>query len=107
YEFDPLVVTATRNAQALSTAPASISVVSSEELNDQPSADLTDALRDLPGISLTAGSQGRRGIQIRGMDASYTLILIDGKRINSSEAVFRHNDYDIGMLPVASIDRIE
>lgn len=107
YHLDPLVVTATRNAQSLSTAPASISVIGNDELRERPAADLTDALRDLPGISLTAGSQGRRGIQIRGMDASYTLILVDGKRVNSSEAVFRHNDYDIGMLPVESIERIE
>jgi len=107
YELDPVVVTATRSLQSLSTAPASISVVDARALRIRPTADLTDALRDLPGISLSAGTQGRRGIQIRGMDPSYTLILIDGKRIDSGEALFRHNDFDISLIPTASIERIE
>ncbi len=105
--LDPIVVTATRTEQNLSTAPASISVITGEELKTAPVGDLTDAVRNLPGISLTAGSQGRREISIRGMDSSYTLILLDGKRVNSREAVFRHNDYDLGLIPVEAIDRIE
>ena len=104
---EDLVVTATRTEQAVSTAPASISVVAGRDLQQRPVGDLTDALRDLPGVSLSAGSQGRRGIQIRGMESSYTLVLVDGKRVSSSEAVFRHNDYDIGLVPVEAIDRIE
>lgn len=102
-----VVVTATRTEQAVATAPASISVVSGHDLQQRPVGDLSDALRDLPGLSLGAGSQGRRQIQIRGMDGSYTLVLIDGKRVNSSEAVFRHNDFDIGLLPVEAVERIE
>lgn len=108
YHFErDVVVTATRTEQAVATAPASVSVVSGQDLSQRPVGDLTDAIRDLPGISLSAGTQGRRAIQIRGMESSYTLILVDGKRVNSSEAVFRHNDFDIGMLPVESIERIE
>lgn len=104
---DVYVVTATRSDRSVTDAPASISVVSGEELRAAPVADLTDALRELPGVTLTAGSQGRRAISLRGMDPSYTLILIDGRRVDSSEAIFRHNDFDIGMLPVEMIERIE
>lgn len=104
---EDIVVTATRTDRSVVDAPASISVISGEDLRAAPVADLTDALRELPGVSLTAGSQGRRAISLRGMDSSYTLILIDGRRVNSSEAVFRHNDFDIGMLPVEVIERIE
>ena len=108
YFFDQdVVVTATRTEQSVATAPASVSIVSGRDLSQRPVGDLTDAIRDLPGISLSAGSQGRRSIQIRGMESNYTLILVDGKRINSSEAVFRHNDFDIGLLPIESIERIE
>lgn len=108
YHFSQdVVITATRTEQSVATAPASVSVVSGQDLTQRPVADLSDAIRDLPGISLSAGTQGRREIQIRGMESSYTLILVDGKRVNSSEAVFRHNDFDIGMLPVESIERIE
>lgn len=104
---DDVVITATRTEQAVATAPASISVVSAQLLEQQPVADLTDALRNIPGVNLSASSQGRKTIQLRGMESSHTLLLIDGRRVNSSEAVFRHNDYDLSMLPIDAVDRIE
>lgn len=108
YSFgDDLVVTATRTQQAVATAPASISLISAKEIERKPVGDLTDVLRNSPGVSISAGSQGRREIQLRGMDAGHTLLLVDGRRVNSSEAVFRHNDYDLGMLPMGAVDQIE
>jgi len=107
FTLDTVVVTASRTERDPVTAPATISVITSEDLIKAPVGDLTDAIRHVPGVTLNAGTQGRRGINIRGMDSAYTLILIDGKRVNSSEAVFRHNDFDIGMIPVESIERIE
>lgn len=107
YELEPVTVTATRSEQKTATAPASVSVITGKELEKLPVGDLTDAIRDVPGVSLAAGSQGRRTLQIRGMGSGHTLVLIDGKRVNSSEAVFRHNDYDIGMVPTEAIERIE
>lgn len=38
---------------------------------------------------------------------AHTLILVDGKRVNSRNAVFRHNDFDLNWIPVDSIERIE
>lgn len=107
YELDPVVVTATRAETDVTTAPASVSVITSEELKKAPVGDLTDAIRDVPGISLSAGTQGRRTINIRGMGSAYTLILVDGKRVNSNEAIFRHNDMDISVIPVEAIERVE
>lgn len=107
YELAPVVVSATRSEVDVESAPASVSVISNEELRTAPVGDLSDAIRHTPGISLNAGSQGRRTISIRGMDSSYTLILIDGKRVNSSEAVFRHNDFDMSLIPVEAIERVE
>jgi len=107
YELDLVTVTATRNEREAVTAPASVSVITGAELERLPVGDLTDALRDVPGVTLSAGSQGRRSLDIRGMGSAHTLILVDGKRVNSGEAVFRHNDFDIGMVPAEAIDRIE
>ena len=41
------------------------------------------------------------------LEDGYTLILVDGKRVNSRNAVFRHNDFDLNWIPVDSIERIE
>ncbi len=61
----------------------------------------------MPGVQLTNEGDNRKGVSIRGLDSSYTLILVDGKRVNSRNAVFRHNDFDLNWIPVDSIERIE
>lgn len=104
---DTMVVTASAVEQNLKDAPASISVITQEYLQRRPANSLKDVLRDVPGVQLTNESDNRRGISIRGMSSSYTLILIDGKRVNSRNAVFRHNDFDINWVPVDAIERIE
>ncbi|MDR0806200.1 MAG: catecholate siderophore receptor CirA [Enterobacteriaceae bacterium] len=104
---DTLVVTASAVEQNLKDAPASISVITAEELQKKPVQNLKDVLQEVPGIQLTNDGDNRRGVSIRGMDSSYTLILVDGKRVNSRNAVFRHNDYDLSWVPVNAIERIE
>ena len=72
-----------------------------------PFRTLKDVLQDVPGVQLTNEGDNRKGVSIRGLDSSYTLILIDGKRVNSRNAVFRHNDFDLNWVPVDAIERIE
>lgn len=104
---DTLVVTAAATEQNLKDAPASISVVTQEDLQRKPVQNLSDVLREVPGVQLTNAGDNRKGVSLRGLDSSYTLILIDGKRVNSRNAVFRHNDFDLNWIPVDAIERIE
>ena len=104
---DTMVVTASATEQNLKDAPASISVITQEDLQRKPVQNLKDVLRDVPGVQLTSEGDNRKGVSIRGLDSSYTLILIDGKRVNSRNAVFRHNDFDLNWVPVDAIERIE
>lgn len=104
---DTMVVTASATEQNLKDAPASISVITREDLQRKPVQNLKDVLRDVPGVQLTSEGDNRKGVSIRGLDSSYTLILIDGKRVNSRNAVFRHNDFDLNWVPVDAIERIE
>ncbi|WP_313574545.1 catecholate siderophore receptor CirA, partial [Pseudescherichia sp.] len=106
-ESDTLVVTAAATEQNLKDAPASISVVTQQDLQRRPVNNLKDVLQDVPGVQLTNEGDNRKGISIRGLSSSYTLILIDGKRVNSRNAVFRHNDFDLNWIPVDAIERIE
>ncbi len=104
---ETLVVTAAATEQSVKDAPASISVITQQDLQRKPVQNLKDVLRDVPGVQLTNEGDNRKGVSIRGLDSSYTLILIDGKRVNSRNAVFRHNDFDLNWIPVDSIERIE
>lgn len=106
---ETMVVTAAGFAQEVKHAPASISVISKPQLENKPYRDITDALKDVPGVHIT-GSGDATDISIRGMDAKYTLILIDGVRVRSRES--RPNSdgagFEQGWLPpLAAIERIE
>ena len=81
-ELSNVVVTASGFQQQIKEAPASISVVTREQLEKKSYRDVTDALRDIPGVVITGGASSS-DISIRGMASKYTLILIDGKRMES------------------------
>lgn len=102
-----VVVTATATERPVDGVPASVTVITRDELQLRPVEDLSDALRGTPGVSLTGVGFGRRGIRIRGMSSDYTLTLVDGKRITPSAGAVAHSDFDLGWVPVEAIERIE
>lgn len=83
-QLSPVVVTASGFEQDIKEAPASITVITREDLENKFYRDAYDALQDVPGVIVTGGGD-RRDITIRGMSSKYTLILIDGKRQSSTE----------------------
>lgn len=80
-----IVVTAAGFEQAVADAPASISVITREDLERGTFRDLTDALREVQGV-VTTGVANEQDIQIRGLPGSYTLILVDGRRQGTRES---------------------
>ena len=111
HELGQVTVTASGHAQQLEDAPASISVITREQIEQRYYKDATDALRDIPGVIITGGGSGDRGndIVIRGMPSQYTLILVDGKPVSTRET--RPNGsagFEQDWLPpLQSIERIE
>ncbi|HFK8542848.1 TPA: ligand-gated channel protein [Proteus mirabilis] len=104
-----LVTTASGFKQTVEDAPASVSVVTREQLETKSYRDVTDALKDVPGVLVTGGGSSS-DISIRGMDPKYTMILIDGKRVASRET--RPNSDNSGieqgwLPPLPAIERIE
>jgi len=83
--LDQVVVTASGFEQTLKNAPASISVITREELERGSFRDLTDALREVQGVAVT-GVANEKDIFIRGLPGTYTLILVDGKRQSTRDA---------------------
>lgn len=108
-KLEPVVVTASGYEQYLSDAPASISVITNEELNKKSYTDITDAVENIPGVFVTGGG-GAKDISIRGMDSSYTLYLIDGRPISAGRSVNTNGSdggKQIGLPPISMIERIE
>ncbi|OTA16170.1 iron-regulated outer membrane virulence protein, TonB receptor family [Xenorhabdus vietnamensis] len=104
-----IVTTAAGFQQKIEDAPASISVVSREQLETKAYRDVTDALKDVPGVVVTGGGSSS-DISIRGMSSQYTMILVDGKRMDTRST--RPNSDGSGieqgwLPPLASIERVE
>lgn len=111
-ENQSIVVTAAGFEQKITDAPASISVVTAEELKQRPYMTLIDAVRDLEGVDVgeTSDKTGQRTISIRGMGSDYTLILIDGKRQNNHGDIYPNNfggNQFNHIPPLDTIERIE
>jgi vitamin B12 transporter len=100
----PVVVTATRSALATERAPASVSVITGEQLRQQGITSVADALRQVPGLTLAqTGSYGAAtSLFIRGGESKYTKVLVDGIPVNEAGGAF-----DFASLTTDNIDRIE
>ncbi|OHC30078.1 MAG: TonB-dependent receptor [Pseudomonadales bacterium RIFCSPHIGHO2_02_FULL_60_43] len=104
------IVTASQTAHSQLSVPASASVITRAELEKMPVYDLADAVKRLPGVHInTSSAYGRKEIKIRGMDSDYTLLLVNGRRINSRDALTSNyaNDFDLSSIPMAAVERIE
>ncbi|WP_199479997.1 TonB-dependent receptor domain-containing protein [Vibrio harveyi] len=106
---EQLVVTATRTQMELKDAPASMSVITAEDIENDPGITLADIVSNATSVESDFDSTraGRQQISIRGMDSKYTLIMVNGRRMSSASAIVRGNDFDLSAIPMDSIERVE
>lgn len=107
--LETVVVTASAREQLLRDAPASISVLSREELLKSPVLDVADAVNQLEGVSIVGNTPNETDISIRGLSGEYTLLMVDGRRMNSRETMNRGTGGVQSNLlpPLGAIERIE
>ena len=103
HKLDTTVVTASKKSKALDT-PTSISIITSDELEEMGAKNVVEALKKIPGI--IDRSSNNEAVAIRGMQSSMagnSVILIDGvpQRIGDT----RYDQF--GFVPVSQIERIE
>lgn len=111
-ELSEIVVTASGHKQKAKNAPASITVVTQAELQEKSYTNLAEALSDVPGVDIRngVGKTGGLNIQMRGMPSDYTLVLIDGRRQNTSGSIAPNGFGEMSngaMPPLSQIQRIE
>lgn len=107
-----IVVTASGFEQKLTDAPASISVITQQEIRQQSFTSLLDAVKYQEGIDIgtTRDKTGQGTVSMRGLTGEYTLLLIDGRRQNNHGDIYPNNfggNAFNHVPPLAAIDRIE
>src|SRR5438046_9260267 len=104
-EMESVVVSATRFDIPLDQSTASASVISSEELEQKQIQRVSEALREVPGLSVVqTGTAGQlTSVFTRGLRSEHTQVLLDGVPINQGlQGAFNFAD-----LVTDDIDRIE
>jgi len=90
------VISATKTTQKLDNVTSNVDVITAQDIEDRGYTTVTEALNSLAGITFTrnGGLGTSTSINMRGMDAKSTLVVIDGVRYNditsTSGAPFAH-----------------
>ncbi|MFV0478067.1 MAG: TonB-dependent receptor domain-containing protein [Parahaliea sp.] len=111
-DIEEIVVTASGFEQKITDAPASISVISQDEILTRPHVNLLDMLKYQEGIDVgtTRDKTGQGSVSMRGLTGDYTLYLIDGRRQNNHGNIYPNNfgGNAFGHMPPAeAIERVE
>ncbi|QIR05026.1 TonB-dependent receptor plug domain-containing protein [Salinivibrio costicola] len=116
-ELQKLKVTGSRISRAEVEGPSPITVVSSEDIQAKgfnSAQDILNSLTQNTGGNLSQTNSfsftpAAQSVNLRGLGASRTLILIDGRRLPQYPLAQNGstNFQDIGQIPVAAIERVE
>src|SRR3954462_622657 len=104
-EAEPVIVSATRTDIPVSESPATVSVIRSDEMEQKQIERASDALREVPGLSVVqTGTSGQlTSVFTRGLRSEHTQVLLDGIPINQG----LQGAFDFANLTIDDIDRIE
>ncbi len=107
--IDPIVTTATKTATKLSDVPASVTVITSEEIESQGNASVAQIISRSIGVnSWGSGGVGTAAsVQMRGMEEEHTLLLIDGVRMNNPADSNGRGAANFDNVITHNIERIE
>lgn len=85
HRLGEIVVAATRTANPISKVPASVSVVTQDDLEEQQAATVSAVLKKLPNVEFGGGPRVNGEIPaIRGVSGPSITLLVDGARQNDS-----------------------
>lgn len=100
------VVSANRVALPSREVGSSVTVITGEEMEERQIRVVSDALRDVPGVSVNR--TGPRGlftqVRIRGNEGNHTKVYIDGVEANDPSGDV---EFDFANLLAADIERVE
>jgi outer membrane cobalamin receptor len=87
-----------------SAAPASVTVLGADDLRARQTDSLAAALRLVPGLTVSRnGGRGALGsVFPRGGESDYTLVIVDGIRLNALGG-----GIDLSQLAIGNVDRVE
>ncbi len=106
-QADQITVVATGSPQPIDRTGQPITVLTAADLARLQGPDITRALEQVPGITISrnGGPGAFTGVRLRGSDSEQVLVLIDGVRAEDVSAPGA--GFDFGTLTTGGIERID
>ncbi|MEW6143506.1 MAG: TonB-dependent receptor [Thermodesulfobacteriota bacterium] len=106
--LEPVVVTGTAYPAELGKSTGSVTVITEEEIEASHAVSVGELLEDVPGLYVDqpASRGGVTSVYIRAGDPNFTLVLIDGVKVNDPTNS-RGGSFDFSSLSTDNIERIE
>lgn len=112
-ELGEIVITGSRIQRANLVEASPVAQVTAQELGFTGATRIEDAVAQLPQISMdqdsgqSIESLGIATVQLRGLGASRTLTLFDGKRLPIASPSDTESAADLNFIPMALVERVE
>jgi len=105
-DLEEIIVTASRTDQPLKSVGSAIDVFTAEDIAERPHFEVSNLLREVPGVSVNRSGQmgAQTQVRLRGAEANHTLVLING--IEAGDP-FTVGEFDFANLLTDDIARIE
>jgi len=102
---DRMVVTASAVPETIESTPATVTVITKDDIDKREARDVAQVLREVPGISVSrTGSLGKTtSIFTRGGSSKQTLVLWNGVEINDPY----FSGYNWGQFSTVGVERVE
>ena len=107
-QIETVTVTGTRISANGNPVNGLTTVITREMIESRADENVIDLLRGQSGVHVAqaGGRGGIASVQLRGGDPNFTLVLIDGVKVNDPTNA-RGGSFDFSSLPLAQLERIE
>jgi iron complex outermembrane recepter protein len=112
--LEEVVVTGSHIARPPSDGALDVRVYSAQQIARSGRTTVADFINTLPSVSIAVQEQanvqhpgGGTTVRLRGLPVGTTLLLIDGRRVETSGTQSGSNFFDLNNIPLAAIERIE
>jgi len=101
--LDEVILTATRTERQLSSLPLPVQIINQEDIKTTNTLRLSEILNEQTGLITVSDFGSAEGIQLQGLDAQYTLILVNGVPLIGRSA----GTLDLKRIALGNIKQIE
>ena len=102
-KLEEVTISATKTAKSIAKLPIPVMIISEKEIEEFGSSKLFDVIKRQTGIVSVTTKTGTEGLQMQGLDASYTTILLDGFPIIGRS----FGALDLNRIALVDVEKIE